>query len=154
MIYFRKSRQSGIAVSKPELTIILSDRCNYSSIRLRPDLTSVMENSRGARADQFSSSWQAFSCVTVSLCDQTLVAKCSAGTYSTSGTLGLPAFNDMTNSIWICAWCLMQTGDGAVAEARAAADSEWLALLSYQKNRVSFCHGLEFAGNLFLSFSF
>lgn len=44
---------------------------------------------------------------------------------------------------------------GAEVGARAAADSERLALLSYHKNRLFFfCHRLEFAGNLFLSFSF
>lgn len=124
--------------SKSELKNIVSDRCNYSLVVLRPDLTSVMEHSRGTRADQFSSSWQGFSSVTVSLYEQTRIpaAKCSPGTYSTSDALGLPAFNDMTNSIWICAWCRMQTGDWAEAAARAAADSERLALLSYHKNSL------------------
>lgn len=136
-------------VSKPELPILLSDRCNYSSICLRPDLTSVMENSRGAGADQCSSSWQAFSCVAVSLRRQSAVRAPTVERHA-----GITAFNDMTNPSRVCAWCLMQTGDGAEAEARAAADSERLALLSDQKDGVSFCQGPEFAGNLFLSFSF
>lgn len=135
MIYFRKSRQSGIIVFK-----VRADDYSLWSLQLlfdRPPTWSDAgdgKQQRGSRRSIFLF-LQGFSSVTVSLCDQTRIpgGKMQPG-YSTSGTLGLPAFNDMTNSIWI--WCLMQTGDGAEAAARAAADSERLALLSYHKNSL------------------
>lgn len=158
MIYFRKSRQSGIAVFK-----VRADNYSLWALQLlfdRPPIWSDIgdgKQQRGSRGSIF------LFLTGFQLCDsQPLWPDPDSRRQNAvrTRTVREARWDYSRLMIWqiqsefVRSWCLMQTGDRAEAAARAAADSEGLALLSYHKNRVSFCHGLEFPVNLFPSFSF